>query len=177
MIRTMKYSLYGLLFILCGCSSMRYYHVDSVPAGASITRAGEFVGQAPVGFKHVITKEDRDRGYFYSRPLVLKWVSGAEWRTDGFRIYLTDQNYRTYYINRPPSAPNKMADINYGLEIQKMDIMNAQLTTMRRASIQQSIQASSYNYPNAYPNPNRNAYPNNNWQQTLNNIQSAIIGF
>jgi hypothetical protein len=173
MIRAMKYIVYAFLCILCGCSSMRYYHVQSVPAGASITRAGEFVGQAPVGFKHEITKEDRDRGYFYSRPLVLKWVSGAEWRTDGFRIYLTDQNYRTYYINRPPSAPNKMVDINYGLEIQKMDIMNAQLTTMRRASIQQSIQAGSYNYPNSY----QNRYPNNNWQQTMNNIQSAIIGY
>jgi hypothetical protein len=66
-----------------------------------------------------------------------------------------------------------MADINYGLEIQKIDIMNAQLTTMRRASIQQSIQAGSYNYPNPYGN----AYPNNNWQQTVNNIQSAIIGY
>lgn len=100
-------------------------------------------------------------------------MSGAEWRTDGFKIYLADQNYRTYYINRPASAPNKMVDINYGLEMQKMDIMSAQLTTMRRASIQQSIQAGSYNYPNSY----QNRYPNNNWQQTMNNIQSAIIGY
>lgn len=157
---------YVLLFFLFGCSAQRYYHVDSMPGGASIFRAGEFVGQAPVGFKYKITQEDRKRGYFYSRPLVLEWVSGAKWQTDGFKINLQDENYHTYVINRPESAPNKMTDVNYALELQKIDIMNSQLSTMRRAVYLQNLQTQNYN---SLP-----TYQNNSLQQSIMNLQSAL---
>ncbi len=122
----------------------------SQPAGAMITNTSldgtPQSGEAPFYVYHIITEEDKKRGYWTPKyPVSARWVSGAKVTATNLRFPLKAGRYQSYQFVRPPTAPNALVDAQYGLMKEQTLAIQEQARAARvqaAAAVSQSISAS-----------------------------------
>jgi hypothetical protein len=121
--------------LLAGCAtnelSMTYY---SDPPGASLIQAdGKNFGRMPTTLTYTITDADRKRGQMSLRGMSAQWPSGAKASASSINSNLSIGTEQSFTFKRPANAPGLAADMNYALEVEKLNEMRRQTELQQQA--------------------------------------------
>ena len=102
---------------------MTYY---SDPPGATLYAGDRNLGRAPLTFNYDISEADEKRGSMNLRGLTARWVSGASQSYGTVTSNLKIGKSQYFTLKRPSNAPGLSTDMNYSLELEKLDVMRRQ---------------------------------------------------
>ena len=121
------------------------YHSD--PPGATLYQGSQSMGYCSTTLVYEITKEDKKRGYKLLQGTQAKWVSGAHAEISQLRANLKTGNYQQFTFKRPTGIGGLEADARFGLEVQKMQLMQQQSQAQQAAAYWQLYSAISSQQP------------------------------
>lgn len=154
----------GLVTSLTGCFSNKFTVLyDTEPEGARLYCDGKPMGLTPVKVEYTLTAADKKMGLLYTKPCMVKWISGANAKAD---IYFHIDNYPNgvvYTIPRP-DFPGYTQDFEYAVKV------NRSIAKKRAADITQERATDAREYSNFRNRWNTINEQNNN---LLNNLNSS----
>jgi hypothetical protein len=124
-----------LLLVASGCAGLgvdpNTLYVDYVctPQGATLYQAGDNTnrGACPTTLTYKITDADRARGYAVLRGMTAYWVSGASSSVSSINAYLANGLHQNFHFERPRNIPGYDVDANYALNLEKNQLLGAQM--------------------------------------------------
>ena len=102
---------------------MTYY---SDPPGATLYAGDRNLGRAPLTFNYDISEADQKRGSMNLQGLTARWVSGASQSYGTITSNLNIGKSQFFTLKRPSNAPGLSTDMNYALELEKLQVMRRQ---------------------------------------------------
>jgi hypothetical protein len=116
--------LLGLFMTGCANQLQMTYYSD--PPGATLYEGDRNLGRAPLRLSYNITEADEKRGSMNLRGLTARWVSGASQSYGTVTSNLNIGKSQYFTLKRPSNAPGLSTDMNYALELEKLDVMRRQ---------------------------------------------------
>lgn len=141
-----KLSIYlGLLLLpmICGCATQLTVTYNSDPPGASLYQGNQMMGYCPMSLVYNITPQDRQRGYKLLQGTQVKWVSGATAKIEQLTAHLSIGEYQQFTFKRPDGIDGYETDAKFGLEVQKVRLMQQQVQAQQDANLWQMYSAIS----------------------------------
>ncbi|MGW8159619.1 MAG: hypothetical protein ACWGKN_14150 [Desulfoprunum sp.] len=139
-------SLIIFLFIaasITGCATQVQVTYHSDPPGASLYQGSQLMGYCPTNLSYNITPQDRQRGYLLLQGTEVKWVSGATAKIEQLRANLSTGSYQQFTFMRPTGIEGLETDAKFGLEVQKLRVMEQQVQAQQSANYWQMYNAIS----------------------------------
>lgn len=152
-----------LLLLSTGCATRVNVTYHSDPPGASLYQGSQLMGYCPTTLVYNITPQNRKLGYMLLQGTEVKWVSGATAKIPQLKANLSTGQYQQFTFMRPSGVEGLETDAKFGLEVQKMRLMQQQVQAQQQA-----------NYWRMY-----NAISNQQKSSTVNlktNCSSRVIG-
>lgn len=141
MIRVLRLFLLVLVFSLIGCASSLKVTYQSDPPGASVYEGSRMLGYAPVTANYALTEEDKKTGSKQLLGTTAKWASGATasitYLTADLRQFGLSQSFT---FQRPDAYPNREADLQFAIELQKLAVMRQQSQALQNQAAAQARQ-------------------------------------
>jgi hypothetical protein len=113
-------------FFIAGCANQLQVTYYSDPPGATLYAGDRNLGRAPLTFNYDISEADQKRGSMNLQGLTARWVSGASQSYGTFTSNLNIGKSQHFTLKRPSNAPGLSTDMNYALELEKLQIMQRQ---------------------------------------------------
>jgi hypothetical protein len=111
---------------MTGCANQLQMTYYSDPPGATLYAGDRNLGRAPLTFNYDISEADEKRGSMNLRGLTARWVSGASQSYGTVTSNLKIGKSQYFTLKRPSNAPGLSTDMNYALELEKLDVMRRQ---------------------------------------------------
>ena len=143
----MKYI--SILILICfslfssGCATQMNVTYNSDPPGATLYEGSKLLGYCPTTLFYNITPQDRQRGYMLLQSTEVKWVSGATAKIEQLRANLSTGTNQQFTFMRPTGIEGLETDAKFGLEVQKLRVMEQQLQAQQSANYWQMYNAIS----------------------------------
>ena len=149
---------------LLGCSTRINVTYNSDPPGASLYQGGQLMGYCPATLVYTITPQARQLGYMTLQGTEVKWVSGATAKIEQIKANLSTGEYQQFTFKRPSGIDGLETDAKFGIEVQKLRIMQQQLHAQQDTAYWQMY--------NALSNQQKSSSP----ERLKTNCNSRIIG-
>jgi hypothetical protein len=131
-------SILFLMLITCGCVTKLNVTYNSDPSGASLYQGNQLMGYCPTTLVYNVSWDDRKRGYKLLQGTQVKWVSGASAKIDQLKAYLESfTTYQQFTFIRPSGIEGFETDAKFGLEVQKVRLMQQQVQAQQDANLWQ----------------------------------------
>jgi hypothetical protein len=88
-------------------------------------------GFTPVTLHYRITEEAKKNGYIFLKSTSVKWASGATASIPSLRADLRLGHQQKFTFLRPDNVPGRHIDMNFALELQKLELMRKQTQAMQ----------------------------------------------
>jgi len=116
---------------------------NSDPPGASLYTANKLMGYCPTTLYYNITPQNRQVGYMKLEETQVKWVSGASAKINDLTAYLATGPYQQFLFMRPEGLAGLETDAKFGLEVQKLRLMQQQVQAQQEGNMWQAYNAMS----------------------------------
>lgn len=126
-----------------GCATRVNVTYNSDPPGASLYQGSQPMGYCPTTLVYNISPQDRQRGYMLLQGTEVKWVSGATANIAQLRANLSTGEYQQFTFMRPSGVEGMETDAKFGLEVQKIRLMQQQVQAQQSANLWQMYNAIS----------------------------------
>lgn len=113
-------------FFMTGCANQLQMTYYSDPPGATLYAGDRNLGRAPLTFNYDISEADEKRGSMNLQGLTARWVSGASQSYGTVTSNLKIGKSQYFTLKRPSNAPGLSTDMNYALELEKLQAMQRQ---------------------------------------------------
>ena len=111
---------------MVGCANQLQMTYYSDPPGATLYAGDRNLGRAPLTFHYDISEADQKRGSMNLQGLTARWVSGASQSYGTVTTNLNIGKNQYFTFKRPSDAPGLSTDMNYALELEKLQVMRRQ---------------------------------------------------
>ena len=137
-----------LSIVTYGCANNKIaMSYVSDPPGAVIYYQNQSRGYCPTTLYYDIRPRDRQLGYMTlatpQQKIRVKWVSGALVELSDLKAYLSTGPYQQFIIKRPEGLPGFETDAKFGLEVEKVRLMQQQVQAQQDANLWQMYSAIS----------------------------------
>lgn len=122
-------------------SSTVTYHSD--PPGATIAAGSQNFGRAPVTLSYQISQEQRKTGKMSLQGVTATWISGAQVSHSQINVDLKNSDNQQLTLKRPSGAAGLDKDMNYALELEKLNYMKRQAEASEAAAVSSAISANN----------------------------------
>lgn len=144
-----------LAVVLAGCASISgdsntlYVQYICNPAGATLYQENTVnLGMCPRTVTYPITEADRARGYVLLKGVTAFWVSGvSSSTTPTIMAYLKSGQQQHFRFERPRDAPNYSVDANYALQLEKAQLLRAQVEAIQDVATNSAVIATNSEQP------------------------------
>lgn len=126
----------------CGAPQIAVTY-NSDPSGASLYSANQLMGYCPLTLYYNILPQHRQLGYMQLQETQVKWVSGAAAKIGDLKAYIATGPYQQFTFKRPDGIEGFETDAKFGLEVQKVRLMQQQVQTQQDANLWQMYNAIS----------------------------------
>jgi len=121
-----------------GCVTKLNVTYNSDPPGASLYQGTQQMGYCPTTLIYDVSWDDRKNGYKILQGTQVKWVSGATAKIEQLKAYLDSfTTYRQFTFMRPEGIAGSETDAKFGLEVQKIRLMQEQVQAQQDANLWQ----------------------------------------
>ncbi|MFH2231669.1 MAG: hypothetical protein ABII13_00645 [Patescibacteria group bacterium] len=110
---------------------------NSDPPGSSLYTANQLMGYCPITLYYNIAPQHRQLGYMKLQETQVKWVSGAYAKIIDLTAYLATGPYQQLTFKRPEGIEGFETDAKFGLEVQKVRLMQQQVQAQQDANLWQ----------------------------------------
>ncbi|MBU1233292.1 MAG: hypothetical protein KKD01_01280 [Proteobacteria bacterium] len=150
-----SFSVLIILFLLIsssGCARKINVTYHSDPTGASLYEGSKLMGYCPITLIYNFSYPEVKHGSKMLRGVRVEWISGATAKVDDFRAYIATGKYQELTFKRPSGIPGMEQDAMFGLEVQKVRLMQQQVQAQQSANRIQAYQSINTMIQNATPN-------------------------
>ncbi len=123
-LRLVTTALLGIFMTGCANQLQMTYYSD--PPGATLYAGDRNLGRAPLTFHYDISEADQKRGSMNLQGLTARWISGASQSYGTVTANLNTGKTQYFTLKRPSNAPGLSTDMNYAIELEKLQAMQRQ---------------------------------------------------
>lgn len=143
------------ILLLSGCATnqvrVTYY---SDPTGAAFYEGQRAFGYTPFTLIYPISPKDRERGHVVLSATKVVWASGAS-ATVQSQIAELRKGTNFQFIFVRPDVPGRDVDMNFALQLERNQILQAQAEAQRDQAFWQMYNATFSQYQKSMPQYNR----------------------